>query len=75
MNQRILWCKRHQKRHKDINNLKKSDTWNIHLTMAINFISSRDIDEEWIVHKKSDNIEIMTCDRADEVITFWIISF
>ena len=75
MNQRILWCKRHQERHKDINNLKKSDTWNIHLTMAINFISSRDIDEEWIVHKKSDNIEIMTYDRADEVITFWIISF
>ena len=31
---------------KDINNLKKSDTWKIQLTIANNFISSIDNDEE-----------------------------
>ena len=30
-----------------INNLKKSDTWNIQLAIANNFISSIDNDEEW----------------------------
>ena len=31
---------------KDINDLKKSDTWNVQLTIAINFTSSKDTDEE-----------------------------
>ena len=39
-----------------INNLKKSDTWKIQLTIAINFISSKDIDEERVMHSTSDNI-------------------
>ena len=42
-----------------MNDLKKSDTWGIWLTMALNFISSKDNDEECIMHSKSDNIEIM----------------
>ena len=51
-----------------INNLKKSDTWKIDLTIAINFISSKDDnDEEHVMHSKSDKIEIMTNDEADEV--------
>ena len=45
-----------------MNILKKSDTWKIQLTLANNFISSIDNDEE------GDNIEIMTNDEADEVI-------
>ena len=46
---------------KDIlNNLKKSDTWKIKLTIAINFTSSEDIDEERVMHSKSDNMEIMS---------------
>ena len=45
-----------------INNLKKSDAWNIHLTLAINF---KDVDEEFLIHSKSDNIEIMTNDKAE----------
>ena len=53
---------------KDINNLKKSDTWKIQLTIANNFISSLDNDEERVMHSKSDNIEIMINDEADEVI-------
>ena len=53
---------------KDINNLKKSETCKIQLTIAINFISSKDNDEEHVMHSKSDNIEIMINDEADEII-------
>ena len=55
---------------KDINNLKKSDTWQIQLTITINFISSKDDNDEDCVmhHSKSDNIEIMSSGEADEVI-------
>ena len=50
-----------------VNNLKKSETWKIQLTIANNFISSLDNDEERVMHSKSD-IEIMISDEADEVI-------
>ena len=33
-----------------INNLKKSDTWKIHLAISNNFISSIDNDEESLMH-------------------------
>ena len=33
-----------------INNLKHFDTWKIQLTIAINFISSKDNDEEHVMH-------------------------
>ena len=37
--------------------------------MAINFISSKDTEEERVMHLfKSDNIESMINDKADEVI-------
>ena len=48
---------------------KKSDTQKIQLTIAINFISSKDIGEERVMHSKSDNIEIMINEKVDEVIT------
>ena len=38
------------------------------LAIAINFISSKDIDEERTMHSKGDNIEVMTYDGANEVI-------
>ena len=54
---------------KDImNNLKKFDTCKSQLTIAINFISSRDTDEERVMHSKSDNIEIIIHSKADEVM-------
>ena len=53
---------------KDINNLKKSDTLGIQLTLVINFISSKDSDGECLMYSKSDSIEIMIKDKADEVI-------
>ena len=51
-----------------LNILKKSDTWKIPLTRANNFISSSDNDKERVMHRKSDNIEIMINDEPDEVI-------
>ena len=51
-----------------INNVKKSDTWKIQLTMANYFISSIDNGDEHVMHSKSDNMEIMVNDKADEFI-------
>ena len=54
---------------KDImNNLKKFDTGKSQLTIAINFISSKDTDEERVMHSKSDNIEVIIHHKADEVM-------
>ena len=52
-----------------INDLKKSDISKIQLTITINFISSKDDNnEERVMHSKSKNIETMISDEADEVI-------
>ena len=51
-----------------INNLQISDTWKIQLAIANNFISSKDNDEEQLMHSKSDHIEILINDEEDEVI-------
>ena len=41
----------------------------IQLTIAIDFISSRDYnDEECVMHSKNDNIEIMISGEADKVV-------
>ena len=49
--------------------MKKPDTWKIQLTIPINFIFSKDNDEECVMHSKSDNIRIMIKDKADEITT------
>ena len=53
---------------KDINDLRKAEMWKIQLTIADNFISSIDNDQECVMHSKSDNREIIINDEADEVI-------
>ena len=53
-----------------INDVKKSDTWKIQLTIAINFASSKDNNEKCVMHSKSDEIEIMINDNEGEVTTF-----
>ena len=54
---------------KDIlNDFKKSHTWNLHLMIALKFMSSTDTDEERLIHSKSNNIEILINVKADEVI-------
>ena len=50
-----------------INNLKKSDTWKIQLTIGNKFISSLDNDEQRVIHSKSENTEVMINDEADKV--------
>ena len=41
-----------------INDLKKSNAQKIHLTIAINFIYSKNTDEERVMHSKSDKKEL-----------------
>ena len=55
--------------------MKKSDTWRIQLTIAINFIFSKDTDEEHVMHSKSDNIEIVIYNKGDKVIQELFESF
>ena len=50
------------------NNLKKSDTWKIQLTIAVIFIYFIDNDAEGVMHSKNENVEIMINDEANEVI-------
>ena len=49
-------------------NLQKSDAWKIQLTIANNFISSKDVDEERVMYSKSDNIKFMLYDNANDVV-------
>ena len=42
--------------------------WKMQLTIAINFISSKDNGEERVMYSKRDYIEIMINDKANEVI-------
>ena len=51
-----------------LSNLQKSDTWKIQLTIAINFIYSEDVDEEHVMHSKSENIEFMAYGNANEIV-------
>ena len=51
-----------------MDNLKKSDTWKIQLTMANNFISSIDNNEKPLIHPKNDGTEIMINDEANEIM-------
>ena len=48
--------------------LQEPDTWNIQLTSATNFISSKDVEEDHIMHSKSGNIKFTSYDDANEVV-------
>ena len=45
------------------------------ITIAIKFISYRDIDVQCKMYSKSDNIEVMVYNKADEVIEELFESF
>ena len=51
-----------------IDNHKTQGEWKIQLTIAINFISSKDSDETRTMHTRSDNIEIKIDNKIDEII-------
>ena len=56
---------------KSINDLKKSETWKIQLTLTTNFISSKeDKNEEREMHVKSDNTEVMMNDEGEVIEAF-----
>ena len=54
---------------------KTQSEWKIQLTMAINFISSKDSDETRTMHAKSNNVEIMMGSETDEIIEELFKSF
>ena len=51
-----------------INYHKSEGEWKIQLTLAINFMSSKDSEETRTMHTKSHNIEIMMGNETDEII-------
>ena len=48
--------------------LQSSDTWKIHLIIAINFISSKDTEEERVMHSTYDNIIFALYNDVNEVV-------
>ena len=48
--------------------LQNSDTWKIQLKIAINLISSKDAEEERVIHSKSSNTKFTSCNDANEVV-------
>ena len=49
-------------------NLQNSDAWKIQLTIAANFISSKDGEEEHLMHSSSGNIKFTPYSDANDVI-------
>ena len=47
---------------------QKSNTWKIQLTIATIFISSKDVDEERVMHSTSGNTKLVPYDNANEVV-------
>ena len=48
--------------------LQNTDTWKIQLATAINYISSKDAEEERVMHSTSNNINFTSCNDANEVV-------
>ena len=51
-----------------LNKYHKYDTRKIQLKITINFMSSKDNNEECVMHSKSENVKIMMNDKEDKVI-------
>ena len=54
---------------------ENSSEWKIQLTMAINFIFSKDSDETRTMYTKSNNAEIMMASKTDKIIEDLFESF
>ena len=48
--------------------LQSSNTWKIQLTITINFISSKDAEEEHVMHSRSKNTKFTSYIDANEVV-------
>ena len=51
-----------------ITDLQESDTWKIQLTIAINFIFSKNVEEDRVMHSKMGKIKFTFYDDANEVV-------
>ena len=49
-------------------NLQNSDTWKVQLTIAISFISSKDTEEEHVMHLNKDDIKFTSYNDANELV-------
>ena len=49
-------------------NLQNSDTWKVQLTIAISFISSKDTEEEHVMHLNKDDIKFTSYYDANELV-------
>ena len=58
-----------------INDNKTQGKWKVHLTMTINFFSSKDSEETRTMYSKIDNIEVMMADEIDKIIEDLLDSF
>ena len=48
--------------------LQKYRVWNIQLTMVINLIPTKDVDEDRVMHSKSGNTKFLIYDNANDVV-------
>ena len=51
-----------------ITDLQNSDTWKIRLAIAINFISSKDVEEDRVMHSRSDNTKLTFYSHGNGVV-------
>ena len=53
---------------RDIADLQESVTWKIQLTIEISFNSSKDVDDDCVMHPKSNNMKFTVYNNANEVV-------
>ena len=58
-----------------VNDNKTQGEWKIHLTMAINFFSSKNSEETRTMYSKNNNIEIMMGNENNKTIEDLFYSF
>ena len=56
-------------------NLENYDAWKIQLTIAINFISSKDAGEERLIHSSSGNIKLKPYSDVNDIINKHEVNF
>ena len=50
-----------------ITDFQKANTWKVQLTISINFISSKDVNDERVIHSKRNTTEFFTYDNVNDV--------
>ena len=51
-----------------VTDLQESGTRKIQLTIAINFISSKDVEEGRVMHLHSSNTKVMICGNVNDIV-------